>query len=653
MSLLVGKSTSSFTREIKARRLEAIKKSNSVEEASKLGFFDSILDKLSGGVKKEACRKLFILIGNQGQEGFDRASQSAAAFTDLTQLVVKKDLQFLELTVSPTLAYSQHKHELTIKIKSDQTFTLTLPFSAPSTESQHVESFEVYQLKDTATSLEKLNKSTIDTESLDDQTKPKIESWNKALKEMQIAAKKKAMSSYKRIDPTFKFTEEALKSQLGQPLDQECDEALVSLWRELSASVDTDSDSGYGSPDTSFSNQHFCHDTAAEHFKTLAKFHPVPPSSSYSEPEANPLLTNKTHTEDVELEEDKASKKIAKNYRAYRHNVQLRKNAAFGLKKDNKCIKMTVKSDNPNKRVYLVDPKGILPTTRKPIPELASPVSTSESTSKQLVASDGEFITLAPKDPDRSESDDFADKRNEKIRIIWSDIKNALGKDHMEWGCSIVPGLLGMSHESEIHSASGGADVERYLEERGCQPLGIYKQACIDLAELNRKGIYLRDIKNSNFVIKKETTTASGRTVTINNPEVKFIDLDGALTPNFGIAKESYVSAHKITKELLIKGNAEDKQALKSGDQYAMILTMFEGRFPEAIDLKANLDNGEPFPTGYLTDADYTGKGMLIDFIHSHVDIDHRVKVVEFMTDPVSNPLPDNLNFSELFDWRS
>ncbi|MBM7074695.1 hypothetical protein JQC92_22250 [Shewanella sp. 202IG2-18] len=373
MSLLVGKSTSSFTREIKARRLEAIKKSSSVEEASKLGFFDSILDKLSGGVKKEACRKLFILIGNQGQDGFDRASQSAAAFKDLTQLVVKKDLQLLELTVSPTLAYPEHKHELTIKIKSDQTFTLTLPFSAPSTEPQHVESFEIYQLKDTATSLEKINTSTIDTESLDDQTKLQIESWNKTLKEMQIAAIEMAMSSYKQINPSYEFTEETLKSKLGRPLNQERVEALVSLWCELSASVDTDSDSGYGSPDTSISDQHFCHDTAAEHFKTLARFHPVPPSSSYSEPEANSLLTDKIHTEDVESEEekeDKASKKIAKNYRAYRHNVQLRKEAALGLKKENQCIKMTVKSDNPNKRVYLVDPKGILPTTRKPIPEL-------------------------------------------------------------------------------------------------------------------------------------------------------------------------------------------------------------------------------------------------------------------------------------------
>ena len=273
---------------------------------------------------------------------------------------------------------------------------------------------------------------------------------------------------------------------------------------------------------------------------------------------------------------------------------------------------------------------------------------------KKLVAEDDEYLTFRATGKKSEKRDDFTSIRNQRIRNLWLEIKAALGS--LEWGCSFAPGLLGVADKEFIHVASGGIDVFEYMTKHGPLPITAFKQACFDLPQLHKKKIYLRDIKNENFIVKAFEKDAEGKKVKIqpHRLSVKFIDLDDAFTPTFGKPDNPINTPVTCTSNLLKRRITATPEALRSADYYAMIICMFEAVHKNAFN--AELVPPEDsrrliYNTGLLADApDYT-KGLFHEFLEKNVNPDYKNMVSNFMKNPVKYPIPMNVDLSMLFKW--
>ena len=162
-----------------------------------------------------------------------------------------------------------------------------------------------------------------------------------------------------------------------------------------------------------------------------------------------------------------------------------------------------------------------------------------------------------------------------------------------------------------------------------------YKQACKDMDDANKEGTYFRDIKNENFVVKNKSS--DGRP-----PMVKFIDIDMVVTKKYQRHYANRCGTPGFVTNQLLEGKRQgNTTALKSSDQYAMLLSMME-----ATDKDCAVFIGGPHNNGIINEQN---KDSINKWIDKHVTQDCKEEITNFLKNPSQFPLTGKL--SDKLKW--
>ena len=632
-----------------------------------MGTLDSFIDLFFRGYKRRACEALYQLLKTQQDPEIEEAAKKVEAFHELTQLTDAMHLN--DFSMEFRFVPEENLYRISFSVKGFEEIQTECTFMPPQKIHEHVKTVEQYRLENTAESLLRLHNAKICQNSADAALHKDCRNWNQLIAQLQYEVQIKATTT--AVDnKESSFTKETLQAALSDitTLSKHIPEEVEDLWESIPNPVEPEvninqivqHESTSRIPTSSF---HLIESTEA-HLRAVSQEQTSSPSQ---ESIVIDELDDTDETEEeitVEALEErakiKATEKIQKQYKAYKFRRNLKQQAAKNKQETDKFIKMVHSDKEGPKSVYLVDPQNILPPVKKVEPESTATESKVQGTTKKVVANNGEYLTLAPTGESSEKRDDFADKRNTRVRNQWLEISEALGgNEGMQWGCSFVPGLLGVADENRIHLASGGIDVFEYIADKSDRkylPLNAYKQACYDLTALHKSKIYIRDIKNENFLIKATRKTKTGELKSIPKKQlvVKFIDIDDALSPNYGDASNPSYTSELITDNLLQHRICGEHAALKSCDYYAMLISIFQAvhetnRAPQLVPVSK--DTTIPYSTGLLNDAPSSTKEMFIEFLENNIEPMHQETVINFMTAPLKNPIPEDIEFFDLFKW--
>ncbi len=637
MAIQFETSMPNFRRTISARRLNHIQKSQSVEEATKMGLWDSFIDMFFyGKCKKNACTALYSLLKNQVTEDIDEASEKVAAFNQLTQLTDASHVDYFSMEIERITGAD--KYNISFSAKGFEAFSPQVTFSLPATESDHTKEQARSDLAKCAGCLLKLKKAELSTQDGRGLHKDCL-TWNHFLEEKRLNAQRQAFTLSKQIDSDYEFDRDSLLGALPDTPPESIPDQLFEDWVGIPG---INCDSPQTSAQTPSSSSFHAAETTEGHYNV------------YNLKRASAGNENTAEAEQAAKYES-AAIKIQKGYRDFRKRRKTKQQQAVKQNRTDEFIQMRSSSrSGRDGSVYLIDPLNKLPPVKKLMPAANKPDVEIRGRVKKLAADDGSYITLSPTGEDAyNKRDDFTAQRNARTRRLWTDIEAALG-DSMEYGCAFAPGLLGVADDGLIHAASGGMTVFGYMQDVGNLPITVFKQACADLSKLHKKNIFLRDIKNENFLVKVSVKNANGKVIKTKpeNLSAKFIDLDEVLTPDYGDRKNITFTPDVTTACLMhLRLNSNEQKYLRAADNYAMIISMFEANVEPGTELNLTQKNGNLFSLGLLSDAEQKTKNFFLDFIDTHVKTEYIELITNFMENPVDYALPEEIGVFDLFKW--
>ncbi|WP_133405580.1 hypothetical protein [Parashewanella tropica] len=622
MSLVI-RSGANFTKNltINQKQLETIRNAQSLEEATKLGLIDRVLDKFFSRNKAEVHKQLYFLFQETAPSHAEDIINKAQAFDRLTQLVDPKHRSNLKVLVEQA-PLGEQSHKVTFQFQL-QDFPLSLEFSFNSLP-ENITPASITQQWFLAEQGTRLLRHT------------SCEGWQQLMEQLQLESEEVITQIY-QTSPT---DAETLESDEIYPdsVSEEDQSAFQDMLR-----------ANKKEPVTS----------------ELAPTDAVDDTLSSATPQKG-----QAHG----LTPQKAVGKIEKAYRNFKQN----KAAALEGARETGAKHAVMTSKDGTR--YFVDPNGLFPMMRRPISRPSEQVSGASS---KLDRADEQYLRFAHVDEreldktlldpnvdidhyDLSRLENDFEKQEYFVEAL-TELQQALPNSSFN-GRAIQPGMLGfMDPQGRRLAVNGGENTELFLQRtRRPIPLQAFKIACEDLASAHQHEIYFRDIKNANLVYREERTGKNGQIVPLDNPQVHFIDLEEMYTPQTGFLAKDCGTPVFMTTELAFAKSQGDKKQIEAADNYAMLLSILRASsvtLMNELPLTQTLEHGEEdmfehgeedmFEHGILHEQSNSAehRAMLDQVLTQMIKPEYLEQVQRFLQEPTEYPLEESLD--EVINWQA
>jgi hypothetical protein len=290
-------------------------------------------------------------------------------------------------------------------------------------------------------------------------------------------------------------------------------------------------------------------------------------------------------------------------------NATTRVQAAFrgfiarkDLKKENEFGFKPMVNQKAN-RTYYFDPKKQMHHLRSP----DNPVPNgSHGSYKKVIKEDDHYIALRPI---RLKFNSDHEKKHQQT------LRELSGYDSIVQACVVESDL--------ILAQNGGKEVRSEFTKKGKNlQLSQYRQACKDMGNAHAKGIVFRDIKNSNFVV-------NGR-----NGMVRFIDLDDVATSDSGTYRKRCGTPKMLTRNIFAGKASGDISLIKTGDNYAMLISMIEGT---DRTLRYDISDNNGLNNNGILNTRNESKFQF--WVETYIQPEHQKDTLKFLSNPSENPL--------------
>ncbi|WP_133309282.1 hypothetical protein [Parashewanella curva] len=595
---------------IDQKQLDTIKNAQSLEEATKLGFIDRIMDKLFSRNKAEVHKQLYFLFQEHSSSSAEGIIQKAQAFDRLTQLVDRKYRSSLTMSVTQA-PLGEQSHKVSFKFKLQE-----LPFSLEFSCS-----------------------------NLPEELSPKsvAQQWLKA-------EQGKHLMLHCPCDGW---------QQLMEQFQQDSEEVIIQMYQtNLDDAATLESDTVY--PDSISEEDKSVFQEMLRANKTELTTSKLDQIDLAEDTQESPSSKKSQAHGLTPLE---AAGKIKKAYRNFREN----KEAAIEDARV-KGAKHAVMTNKDGTR-YFVDPNGLFPMMRRPIYRPSQEVTGAHSKLDRADEQYVRFTHVFESNLDQTLTDPIGDidlheigrleehlEQQDYFADALNELKHALPNSSFQ-GRSIQAGMQGfLDDQGRRIAVNGGENTKQFVDRTNTSiPLQAFHIACEDLASAHKHGIYFRDIKNENLLYRDHQVGSNGRKIPIENPKVNFIDLDEMYTPNYGSAYRRCGAEPYMTTELLAGKEDGDKSIIESADNYAMLISLLQS---VSVTIMKNIptyshSRADMFEHGILHEESNSAehRAMLNQVLTQVIKPEHLEQVQNFLREPTEYPLENPLD--KVINWQA